>query len=49
MWAGPVVVDEELSEHGLQMAVAEDENVIEQLSTCGPDPGSANEFATGLR
>ncbi len=38
MWARPVVVDEELIEHGFKMPAAKDEKVIEQLSACGPDP-----------
>ena len=38
MWARLVVVDEELIEHCFKMAAAEDEQVIEQFSACGPDP-----------
>ena len=34
----PVVVNEEFVKHGFEMAVAEDEKVIEQFSACGPDP-----------
>jgi len=35
--AGWLVVDQELLDHGLQVAVAEDEQVIEHLSPAGSD------------
>ena len=32
MWSGVVIVDEELLQHRLQMAVAKDQKVIEHFS-----------------
>ncbi len=35
---GMVVMDQELRQHGLQMAAAKDQQVVEQLSACGAHP-----------
>ncbi len=44
-----VIVDEELLDHRLQMASAEDEQVVQQLSRAVPMNLSAIEFARGVR
>ena len=42
VWAGMVIVDEELLEHGLEVAGAEDEQVVQDLSTGGADEAFAD-------
>ncbi len=44
-----VVVAEELSEQCQQMALVQDDDMVETLLAKGPNYGSATEFASGAR